>query len=70
MADSLLDRWQAQDKPTRENPLRAIRLKCLDCCGNQSAEVRECPVYLCPLWPYRMGHRGLPPGSWLSPANP
>lgn len=36
---------------------KAIRLKCLDCCGGQSAEVRKCPAEHCPLWPYRMGKK-------------
>ena len=34
---------------------KAIRLKCLDCCAGQSAEVRKCPAANCPLWRYRMG---------------
>lgn len=34
---------------------KAIRLKCLDCCCGQSAEVRRCPVTECALWRYRMG---------------
>lgn len=34
---------------------KAIRLKCLDCCGGQTAEVRKCPAQDCPLWRYRMG---------------
>ena len=34
---------------------RAIRLKCLDCCCGQAAEVRRCPSTNCPLWIYRMG---------------
>lgn len=34
---------------------KAIRLKCLDCCCGQSAEVRRCPATECPLWRYRMG---------------
>ena len=34
---------------------RAIRLKCLDCCCGNSAEVRRCPSENCPLWRYRMG---------------
>lgn len=34
---------------------KAIRLKCLDCCCGNSAEVRRCVVRNCPLWPYRMG---------------
>lgn len=38
-------------------PMRAIRAKCLDCCGYQQKEVRECAAKKCPLHPYRMGHR-------------
>lgn len=34
---------------------KAIRLKCLDCCAGQAAEVRRCPATQCPLWRYRMG---------------
>lgn len=38
-------------------PMRAIRLKCLDCCCGQTAEVRLCTATGCVLWPFRMGHR-------------
>ena len=34
---------------------KAIRLKCLDCCGGQAGEVRECTAYRCPLWEWKMG---------------
>ena len=34
---------------------KAIRLKCLDCCCGNHAEVRRCPATNCPLWRYRMG---------------
>lgn len=34
---------------------RAIRLKCLDCCCGNAAEVRLCPIQACPLWRFRMG---------------
>lgn len=40
------------DKITRA---KAIRLKCLDCCGGIPAEVRRCTVDSCPLYPFRMG---------------
>ena len=40
---------------TKTAVLQAIRQKCLDCSGNQPAEVRECPVYTCDLWPLRLG---------------
>ena len=35
---------------------KAIRLKCIDCCCGNMAEVRNCPATNCPLWRYRMGH--------------
>ena len=38
------------------SPLKAIRQKCLECCCQQSAEVRLCPCEDCALYPYRMGH--------------
>ncbi len=38
-------------------PMKAIRLKCLECCAGQRLEVRECVLKTCPLYGYRMGHR-------------
>ena len=38
-------------------PLKAIRAKCLDCCGNSKQEVRLCVAKDCPLYQYRMGCR-------------
>lgn len=38
-------------------PMKAIRKKCLDCCGWQPQEVRLCPNKVCANWPYRMGKR-------------
>ena len=35
-------------------PMKAIRAKCLDCCGNVNA-VNQCPVPQCSLYPYRLG---------------
>lgn len=37
------------------NPLKAIRLKCLDCCGDSYKEVELCPVSQCNLYPFRFG---------------
>ena len=37
------------------SPLKAIRAKCLDCCGGNSAEVSACTMTTCPLWPLRFG---------------
>lgn len=37
------------------SPLKAIRIKCLDCCCGQSNEVKLCPTEDCALWPYRFG---------------
>ena len=38
-------------------PIKAIRARCIDCCGGQRLEVKLCPAKDCPLWIYRMGHR-------------
>lgn len=38
-------------------PLKAIRLKCLDCSNGSFVEVKYCPCENCTLWPYRLGHR-------------
>lgn len=37
------------------SPLRAIRLKCLDCCGGYRSEVANCPITDCSLYPFRFG---------------
>jgi len=37
------------------SPLRAIRKKCLDCCGEQFLDVKTCPVLVCSLWKFRLG---------------
>ena len=40
----------------RVSPLKAIRLKCLDCCNGSSNEVKLCTCEKCPLYPFREGH--------------
>jgi hypothetical protein len=51
------------------SPIKAIRARCIDCCGGQPSEVRKCAAAKCPSWPFRMGvspfHR-----SRLSGKNP
>ena len=42
-------------KSIETNPVKVIRLKCLDCCCNMTKEVELCPCEDCPLWPFRMG---------------
>lgn len=39
----------------RKNPVKAIRRKCLDCCGGSSHEVSLCPIPSCPIFPFRFG---------------
>ena len=39
----------------RVSPLRALRMKCLDCCNDSAQEVRLCTAVDCPSWPFRMG---------------
>ena len=49
---------------TRVSPLRALRLKCLDCCNDSAQEVRLCTAVDCPSWPFRMGRN-----PWVSEAR-
>ena len=37
------------------SPVEAIRRKCLDCSGQQPAEVKLCETVTCALWPFRAG---------------
>ena len=49
-------------------PIKAIRKKCLSCSCGHVAEVRDCPVKNCALYPYRMGKRPKrEPGTVASP---
>lgn len=41
----------------KRTPIKAIRAKCIDCCGGQMYEVSKCEATECPLFEYRMGHR-------------
>jgi hypothetical protein len=36
-------------------PIKAIRIKCLDCSAESEKEVRLCPILTCSLYPFRMG---------------
>lgn len=38
-----------------QNPVKAIRAKCLDCCCDQAGEVAACPATECALYPFRLG---------------
>ena len=45
-----------------KSPLKAIRAKCIDCCGDNAKAVKWCTCHGqdgtdCPLWPYRFGKR-------------
>lgn len=44
-----------KDKPLVRS--RAIKEKCMNCCGWQRNEVARCTSYSCPLWPYRGSKR-------------
>lgn len=50
-----------------ESPMKAIRKKCLDCCGNQAIEVKACSALDCPIWKYRLG---LHPNTKKNHLNP
>ena len=37
------------------NPIKAIRAYCVECSCGSTAEIKECPVTKCPLYPFRFG---------------
>lgn len=39
----------------RLSPVKAIKIKCLDCSDGVKKEVRECIILDCPLYPFRLG---------------
>lgn len=41
--------------PKTTSPIRAVRLKCLDCTCGSAKEVEACPIVKCPLHPFRFG---------------
>ena len=41
-------------------PLKAIRMKCLDCVAGSISEVAKCHLEECGLWPYRFGRNPRP----------
>jgi len=49
----------------RMSPLKALRLRCVDCCAGSVHEVRLCVLVTCPSWPFRMGSN-----PWRPPISP
>jgi len=56
--------WRSKETPKKLSRKYAIRMKCRECTGDQQIEIRECPVWSCPLWPYRLGRVLDPPPAW------
>ena len=50
-----------------QNPLKALREKCIDCSCGDTSEVRKCVAVDCALWPYRMGTNPFRKKRELSP---
>ena len=44
-------------KKTQRNPVKAIRAKCIDCCGAEDYinRIRDCEITECAIHPFRMG---------------
>ena len=43
-------RFERRARLSADHPLRAIELKCLDCCGWDRPEAKRCEITSCPLW--------------------
>lgn len=46
------------------SPLKALRLRCIDCYGGSLKSVRGCTSTDCPSWPFRMGRN-----PWRAPVS-
>ena len=46
------------------SPLKALRLRCIDCYGGCLKSVRGCTSKDCPSWPFRMGRN-----PWRAPVS-
>ena len=46
------------------SPLKALRLRCIDCYGDCLKSVRGCTSKDCPSWPFRLGRN-----PWRPPAS-
>lgn len=44
-----------EQKHACQNPIKAIKQKCLDCSGWSRTEVELCPLTECSLYPFRLG---------------
>ena len=44
-------------KKSQRNPVKAIRAKCIDCCGAEdyNNRIKDCDITKCALHPFRMG---------------
>lgn len=49
------------------SPVKALRARCLHCCGFEKTEVRKCADFACPSWPFRMGHNPFVKGAVTGP---
>ena len=53
--DTELEDTETEDGNTKiMTPMKAIRVKCLDCCAGQYSEVKMCPCTTCPLYDFRL----------------
>jgi len=48
----------------RPEPVLRARAKCLDCSGGSAAEVADCVLRTCPLFPFRLGRN-----PWRAPVS-
>ncbi len=46
----IIKKWKRQSR------VKAIRENCMECSGDNSANVTLCPLVNCPLWGYRFGN--------------
>lgn len=56
-AKEMMRKDYREDEPLIRS--KAIKEKCMNCCGWQRVEVLNCTSYACPLWPHRLSSKTL-----------
>ena len=53
----MFEKLRSYMKAKKLTPARAIRAKCIDCCGGNLENITNCTIIDCPLYMYRKGRK-------------
>ena len=62
----LAEEYTEEERAALCSPLKAIRKKCIECCGFSPDEAAKCTCYTCALWDFRFGSNPYKQGRVLT----